>query len=227
MIRFLQYFKFLKRGIYTGDIRCVETGVEDDEKVVSRVENMLQDVFIGDAVQTMLPRNWRVPYIGWHPVEDKMRPRNLYDHTVASWGRKMPREYGVPNKRKLFNLSRLLFMESVKLSGSTRLRCSVDQEKHIQFIRAADDKLMRLNLDLPLTVYSDQPLAPLTPGDHSAETVPVPDLAPLNPLVSLHPTNIYRDQSTHPVTSTSHSSPFSHTLIQHYTSHIAPQVQKI
>ena len=201
--------------------------MEDDEKVKSRVENMLQDVFIGDAVQTMLPRNWRVPYIGWHPVEDKMRPRNLYDHTVASWGRKMPREYGVPNKRKLFNLSRLLFMESVKLSGSTRLRCSVDQEKHIQFIRAADDKLIRLNLDLPLTVYSDQPLAPLTPGDHSAETVPVPDLAPLNPLVSLHPTNIYRDQSTPPVTSTSHSSPFSHTLIQHYTSHIAPQVHHL
>ena len=32
-------------------------------------------------MQKLLPRDFRVPYIGWHPVEDKMTPRNLYDHT--------------------------------------------------------------------------------------------------------------------------------------------------
>ena len=38
---------------------------------------MLKDVYIGDAVQRKLPRNFAVPYIGWHPVEDKMRPREV------------------------------------------------------------------------------------------------------------------------------------------------------
>ena len=38
-------------------------------------------MYAGDAVQKLLPRDFRVPYIGWHPVEDKMTPRNLYDHT--------------------------------------------------------------------------------------------------------------------------------------------------
>ena len=45
----------------------------------------------------------------------------------ASWGRSMPREYGVPKDRKLRNLSRGLFMESLKMvgEGATKagLRC--------------------------------------------------------------------------------------------------------
>ena len=44
-------------------------------------------MYAGDAVQKLLPRDFRVPYIGWHPVEDKMTPRNLYDHTKV--GRRM------------------------------------------------------------------------------------------------------------------------------------------
>ena len=47
--------------------------------------------------------------------------------TQASWGRSMPREYGVPKDRKLRNLSRGLFMESLKMvgEGATKagLRC--------------------------------------------------------------------------------------------------------
>ena len=41
-------------------------------------------MYAGDAVQKLLPRDFRVPYIGWHPVEDKMTPRNLYDHTKVT-----------------------------------------------------------------------------------------------------------------------------------------------
>ena len=131
-----------------------------------------------------------------------MRPRNLYDHTKASWGRSMPRDYGVPNMRKLTNLSRGLFMESLKQSGGNPagLRCSVDQESHVQFLQRPDGKLIRFHLSLPLTIYGDSPLPPLSLTDPSLEITPVPDVTPLNPLISLHPTNIYRDVPCHPVT---------------------------
>ena len=115
----------------------VERQSSKTKDINRRIENVIKDAYIGDAVQKILPRNWRVPYIGWHSVEDKMRPRNLYDHTVASWGRSMPREYGVPNQRKLLNLSRSLFLESLKLvrpEDAGRLRVSVDPESHVQFI---------------------------------------------------------------------------------------------
>jgi len=195
-----------------------------DFKVLGRVENLLKDVYIGDAVQKKLPRNFRVPYIGWHPVEDKMTPRKLYDHTIASWGRSMPREYGVPNTRKLLNLSRGLFMESLKLLGPTSqpLRCSVDPEQHSQFISRPDGKLVRLNLRIPVTVYGDTPLPPLSSVDPDLIT-PVPDVSPMDPVASLHPTNIYQDISSHPVTSQAHSSPHAHLVIQHYTSPMSPQ----
>ena len=173
-----------------------------DFRVLGRVENLLKDVYIGDAVQKKIPRNFRVPYIGWHPVEDKMRPRKLYDHTVASWGRVMPREYGVPNTRRLMNLSRGLFMESLKLLGSKpgNLRCSVDPEQHSQFITRPDGKLVRLNLKIPMTVYGDTPLSPLSSVDPDL-IEPVPDVSPMDPVASLHPVNIYQDISSHPVTS--------------------------
>merc|ERR1719232_1372716 len=81
------------------------------------------------------------------PVEAKMRPRNLYDHTKYTWGRSMPREYGVKNDRKLKNLSRSLFMESVKISGSgTQLLPSVEKEAHRQFIVRPDGKLVRFDV---------------------------------------------------------------------------------
>ena len=114
----------------------------------------------------------------------------------------MPREYGVPNQRKLANLSRGLFMESVKQTGGNPagLRCSEDPESHIQFIQRPDGKLVRFNLKLPLAIYGNSPLPPMSLTDSSAEISPVPDMSPLNPLVSLHPTNIYRDISCHPVT---------------------------
>lgn len=194
-----------------------------DFKVLGRVENLLKDVYIGDAVQRKLPRNFKVPYIGYHPVEDKMTPRKLYDHTVASWGRSMPREYGVPNPRKLLNLSRGLFMESLKLLGPTphSLRCSVDPEHHSQFITRPDGKLVRFNINIPVTVYGDTPLPPLSSVDPDLID-PVPDVSPMDPVASLHAVNIYQDISSHPVTSQSHTSPHAHLVIQHYTSAISP-----
>ena len=188
-----------------------------------RIENVIKDAYIGDAVQKLLPRNFRVPYIGWHPVEDKMRPRNLYDHTKASWGRSMPREYGVPNTRKVANLSRSLFMESLKLletGAAGKLRISVEPESHVQLVERPDGRMVRFKLKVPVSIYGDAPLDPLA----SPETgvTPVPDLSPLNPLVTLHPEHVYRPGSSHPVTSLQHSHPFTRTVFTHYTSHISP-----
>jgi len=188
-----------------------------------RIENVIKDAYVGDAVQQILPRNFRVPYIGWHSVEDKMRPRNLYDHTVASWGRSMPREYGVPNSRKVANLSRSLFVESLKVlepGVRSRLRVSVEPECHVQFLRRPDERLMRFNLKVPVTVYGETPLAMLPPPQSGVS--PVPDLAPLHPLLTLHPNHVYRAGSSHPVTSMAHSQPFSRAVFSHYTSHISP-----
>ena len=204
----------------------VERQSRQTKDINMRIENVIKDAYIGDAVQKLLPRNWRVPYIGWHPVEDKMRPRNLYDHTVASWGRSMPREYGVPNQRKLLNLSRSLFLESLKLvrpEDAGRLRASVDPESHVQFIPSPGQALVRFNLKIPLSVYGEAALEPLAAPQSGVTGVP--DLSPLSPLATLHPEHIYRPQSSHPVTSLAHSHPFSRVVFTHYTTHIAPQYQ--
>merc|ERR1712106_310582 len=59
------------------------------ETTESRVSTLIKNAYIGDAVQKKLPKNWKVPFIGWHPVESKMRPRNQYDWKAFSWGRNL------------------------------------------------------------------------------------------------------------------------------------------
>ena len=53
-----------------------------------------------DSVQKRLPRQIAVPYIGWHPVKDKMTNELPYDHTKVSWQRGVRRKCGIPAKRK-------------------------------------------------------------------------------------------------------------------------------
>ena len=91
----------------------------------------------------------------------------------------------------------------------------MEKEAHCQFVRRADGKLVRLNLRLPMSVrpnhntapghvtpvltsdwlqvYGAAPLPPLEPATAAAaERITVPDVAPLDPCVSLHATNIYQ-----------------------------------
>ena len=91
----------------------------------------------------------------------------------------------------------------------------MEKEAHCQFVRRADGKLVRLNLRLPMSVrpnhitalghvtpvltsdwlqvYGAAPLPPLDPATAAAaERIAVPDVAPLDPCVSLHATNIYQ-----------------------------------
>ena len=64
------------------------------------IQSMIKDTQLFDATQKKLQRSWAVPYIGWHPVEDRMTQRMSYDVTAMSWGRKTRREYGIPSARK-------------------------------------------------------------------------------------------------------------------------------
>jgi len=192
----------------------------------ARLSTLIKNAFIGDALQKMLPRNFKVPYIGWHPVESKMTPRNQYDWQAFSWGRHLPREYGVPNSRKLTNLNTSLVKEIILKAGLVgKCSYSVDSEVHRQFLRYHDGKLMRFYLDIPLSVNSSHPCPePALQGEvERLQKEPLESLAPMSPLASLHPTNIYRMEYNHPVTSLQHTQPFINTVFNFYDSHIAPK----
>jgi len=194
----------------------------------SRLSTLIKNAFIGDAVQRKLPKNWMVPFIGWHPVESKMRPRNQYDWKAFSWGRNMPREYGVPNLRKLTNLNSSLVKEIIVSSGlSSTTSSSVIPDIHRQFIRFRDGKLIRLYLDVPLSVFSSKPCPQIMSSEEvdSKKEVSIESIAPLSALASLQTTNIYRNQSNHPIRSLQHTQPFLNTTFDFDTSHIAPQWQ--
>ena len=62
---------------------------------------LLKDTQIFDATQKKIQRSWAVPYIGWHPVNDRMSTQMPYDVTAMSWGRRPRREYGIPPNRKM------------------------------------------------------------------------------------------------------------------------------
>lgn len=189
-----------------------------------RLETLVNSAFIGDAVQKVLPRNWKVPYIGWHPVESMMRPRNIYDHTKFSWGRRQPTEYGIPNARKIGNLVRNMFTEMVKSQpeATSSLQFSCEREVHRQFLEAPSGHLIRYYLTVPLTIKSSSPLEPVASQQEIEDTKnrPIVSVEPQSPLASLHPTNIYRHENNHPITSLSHSHPFIHTVFDLQTSHI-------
>ena len=64
------------------------------------VQQVIKESQMFDATQKKLPRNVAVPYIGWHPVEDRMFRKMPYDVTTFSWGRNTRKEYGIPINRK-------------------------------------------------------------------------------------------------------------------------------
>ena len=64
------------------------------------IKSVVKDTHMFDATQTKLQKSWNVPYVGWHPVEDRMFRPMPYDVTAMSWGRKVRREYGIPLARK-------------------------------------------------------------------------------------------------------------------------------
>jgi len=136
--------------------------VTDEE--AERLENIIRTCYVGDAVQRKLPRDFEVPFTGWHPVESRMRPRNQYDWKAMSWGWKAPREFGVPNRRRLVHLSQALVKEAFKSSGHDISAVQMlENTKVRQFIRRPDGKLVRLYLTLPLMLTARNAPQPLDP----------------------------------------------------------------
>ena len=64
------------------------------------ITGLIKDTFLYDATQKKLQQSYATPYIGWHPVNDRMTTKMHYDVTAMSWGRKAKREYGIPSHRK-------------------------------------------------------------------------------------------------------------------------------
>jgi len=187
-----------------------------------RLETLIKSCYIGDATQEKLPRNYEVPYIGWHPVESTMAPRNQYNYEHRSWGWKTAREYGIPNKRKLANLTRGIFKELCK-NNNTSLDSQHFLENSLvkQFIRRPDGKLLRFFLRIPFMVTGRKRLE--NNSIQQAQDVSLPNVHPLDSTAGLKQENIYQLENNFPILSTQFSQPYVHTVVRHNEDHIAPK----
>jgi hypothetical protein len=194
------------------------------EECKRRVENVIQTCCIGDATQVLLPKNFKVPFIGWHPVESTMVPRNQYDWKAFSWGRNMPREYGIPNTRKIGNINRGLFKQMCT-DNQVRFQDQhyLEGSKIRQFIRRPDGKLVRFYLNVPFVITSANPLQNI--DMEQSQYSGVPDVSPLDPLAGLKEENVYELKNNYPVLSTQHTHPYIHTVFRHNVGHIAPKFE--
>merc|ERR1712150_190799 len=165
---------------------------------------VIKDTHLFDATQKKLPRSWAVPYIGWHPVEDRMTTRMPYDVTAMSWGRKARLEYGIPSSRKNMNLIRgmLRCCDSSKSAINPSLLHRLHLEDNIvrQFLERGD-KLIRFYLPLAQILTDEQPLKAYADAESvkSTNDINVPDIYPMHPIVTLWPTHVYNNQSNFPL----------------------------
>lgn len=190
-----------------------------------RLERLLVSCYVGDAWQVKLPRNFKVPYIGWHPVESRMKPRNLYDHEAFSWGWKLPREYGIPNWRKLGNLTRGLFREICKNKQISLAEHRLLEESTVrQFVRRPDGKLVRINVKPGFFVTGSKPLKENT--QPSTGVNPIQDVSPLDPVTGLYQEHIYDLVNHHPIKSMQNSHPYIHTVVRLNKDHINPMFRE-
>jgi len=206
------------------NLRCEDVKMSDSQ-LEERLDTGIRTAYIGDAVQKKLPKNWKVPYIGWHPVESVMRPRNQYNWEEFSWGRTMPREYGIPVARVLNNLTRGLLTEALRVNpeAGQKLLINCEKTKFRQMLfNSKEQELVRLNLEVPFSVQSSAPLPQLASEGEIQKTKEQPgvDISPLSPFSSLQSSHIYRDTAAHPITSSLHSRPYINTVFDFLTSRI-------
>ena len=70
--------------------------IEDQDEVI---RDLLLESCVLDCTQKRLGKIIRVPYIGWHPVNDRMTSKVPYEVT-HSYQRGVRREFGIPEDRK-------------------------------------------------------------------------------------------------------------------------------
>jgi len=192
--------------------------LSDHPQQDARLRRLIKTCFAGDATQVKLRKQTAVPFIGWHPVESKMRPRNQYDWKAMSWGWTPPRTYGIPEERRNQNLARGFFNEIRRTSGVNSLsRSYLEDADHRQFISSASKELLRFYFNTNFAVTSSAPLPPYADKQtvENTKNEQLPDLSPQTAVSGLDKENIYRPDTNHPITSLSHSHPFIHTVINH------------
>jgi len=191
----------------------------------ARLTDILRTVYIGDALQKRLPRNFVVPFIGWHPVESTMNPRNQYDWKQVSWGWKDAAKYGVPNPRKLLNLTRGIFKEACKEHNIDTTQYNLLEDSRVrQFIRRPDGKLVRYDLSVPVMITAKHRLNKIPPIEHHSDiqNLKVPDMTPVNPVGPYFKEHIYEIENNFPIQSRKFSHPHVQTVVYHNAKHIKP-----
>ncbi|CAB4065378.1 MRPL37 [Lepeophtheirus salmonis] len=145
------------------------------EEALSSVEDMIKETQMFDAIQKKLPFNYKVPFIGWHPVNDRMSSKTPYPVTM-SWQYKEARKYGIPLPRSTLNLTRGLFRLLDQFCPEAKdILHRVNHEK--QILRQYFNRLgsyTRVSVHLPFSVCHSLLRAHTLVNNY---TNPVPDLA--------------------------------------------------
>jgi len=174
--------------------------VPDAERMVKQV---LMESQVLDATQIKLPRNVATPYIGWHPVEDRMFRKMPYDVTNFSWGRRERREYGIPVARRNLNLTRGLLRACDSVAGdrpSLLSRMHLENTQIRQFIERKED-LIRFFVPIQHMVTDSKPLAAYADSNEVQRTqnMTLPNIEPLDPHCTFYKVNVYNDQVNFPI----------------------------
>jgi len=168
------------------------------------IPGLIKDTFLYDATQKKLQKSYATPYIGWHPVNDRMTTKMHYDVTAMSWGRKAKREYGIPSHRKNMNLMRGMLrccdLSQAAKSPSLVQRMHLENNIVRQFMERGE-KLIQFYLPIAQILTDRMPLKPYADMNMvaSTESIELPDIYPFDPLVMLWPRHIYNDQSNFPI----------------------------
>ncbi|XP_040568328.1 large ribosomal subunit protein mL37 [Lepeophtheirus salmonis] len=188
------------------------------EEALASVEDMIKETQMFDAIQKKLPFNYKVPFIGWHPVNDRMSSKTPYPVTM-SWQYKEARKYGIPLPRSTLNLTRGLFRLLDQFCPEAKdILHRVNHEK--QILRQYFNRLgsyTRVSVHLPFSVWSPHLIKPYadTNTTKSSISLKLPDIHPMEPQVGLWPINVYREENNLPIMDGSLLR--AHTLVNNYT----------
>lgn len=166
-------------------------------------KNVLMESRVYDATQKKLPVNAKVPYIGWHPVEDRMFRPMPYKLGDVSWNRRVKREYGIPEKRKNMNVTRG-FLRICDMMASERPgllnRIHLEETVSRQFLERGQD-LLRFHLPLHQVITDTRGLPAYADGQavKGTENIPLPDIFPLEPHAHFQLKYVYNDEIVFPL----------------------------
>ncbi len=178
--------------------------VEQDE---TKIASLVKESFICDAWQKKLPRRIRVPFTGYHPVNNQMASKVPYEVKFL-YQRGEPTRFGIPVRRSIETLIRN-FLRRCRLLDASR---EVDDFNHMEhtLIRQFFErhgKLVRIFLPIQNLLTASKPIKPFDVDSEHIKDLRAPDLAPMNSLIKMDPINVYRQVNNFPVLSSEHPRP--------------------